>query len=265
MQDYNNEQWYLDLQKSLKGFTEDYLNQVTDGKIRQLEGARNGGNISGPLTQFSKTGIHNEEFRKQWATLGGQASIQQLLQWQIDNNFRVCDLERTDEWCNNISIALTGRKIPKSVAAKIRKTLKAKMESLTPEERSEKYSSYAFSGKTHTKESKEIMRSKAYKRVDELGENYISKERKQKMREENGDRIAVYLFDETKKNNKGKINNVFLSIYEANKFYKTQISHCLHNRAKRFGAEKSKDGFQGYVCFKISKSYYKVLYKKLYS
>ena len=84
------------------------------------------------------------------------------------------------------------------------------------------------------------------------------------MREENGDRIAVYLFDASKKNNKGKINNIFLSIYEANKFYKAQIGHCLHGRAKRFGAEKSKDGFQGYVCFKITKSYYNVLYKKLY-
>jgi hypothetical protein len=148
MQDYNNEQWYLDLQKSLEGFTEDYLNQVSDGKIRQLEGAKNGGNVSGPLTQFSKTGIHNEEFRKQWATLGGEASIQKLLQWQIDNNFRVCDLERTDEWCNNISIALTGRKIPKSIVNKIKKTLKSKIDSMSAEERSEKYGNDATSRKS---------------------------------------------------------------------------------------------------------------------
>lgn len=147
MQDYNNEQWYLDLQKSLEGFTEDYLNQVSDGKIRQLEGAKNGGNVAGPLTQFSKTGIHNEEFRKQWAALGGEASIQQLLQWQIDNNFRVCDLERTDEWCNNISIALTGRKIPRSVVNKMKKTLKAKRDSMTPKERSEKYGNDSASRK----------------------------------------------------------------------------------------------------------------------
>ena len=36
----------------------------------------------------------------------GEKTIKQLLQWQIDNNFRVCDLERTDEWRLNQSIAL---------------------------------------------------------------------------------------------------------------------------------------------------------------
>lgn len=139
MQDYNNEEWYLDLQKSLEEFTEDYLKQVSDGKIRQIEGAKNGGHIAGELTKSNKTGIHNEQFRQQWAILGGNASIQKLLQWQIDNNFRVCDFERTDEWCNNISIALTGRKIPKSVSNKIKKTLKARIQAMSMEERSQKY------------------------------------------------------------------------------------------------------------------------------
>jgi hypothetical protein len=148
MQDYNNEQWYIDLQKAMVGFTEDYLKQISDGKIRQIEGAKKGGLTAGIITQLNKTGIHNEQFRKQWARLGGEASIQQLLQWQIDNNFKVCDLERTDEWCNNISIALTGRKIPKSVVNKVRKTLKAKIGAMTQEERSEKYGNNSSSRKS---------------------------------------------------------------------------------------------------------------------
>ena len=216
----------MNTKKRLEDYSWDELLELTSGK----EGMKEAGRDSGKYTLDNHLGIHteDEELRREWARMGGEATIEKLLQWQVDNNFRVCDLERTDEWCNNISIAMTGRKIPKSVRDKIRKTLKAKIDSMSPEERSEKYASYSFAGKNHKEESKELMRRKAYKRVDELGENYIPKERREKMREENGDRIAVYLFDASKKNNKGKINNIFFSIYEANKFYKTQIGHCLH-------------------------------------
>ena len=49
MQDYNNEEWYLDLQKSLEGFTEDYLKKVSYGKLRQLEASKRGGKTSGRI------------------------------------------------------------------------------------------------------------------------------------------------------------------------------------------------------------------------
>jgi hypothetical protein len=192
----------------------------------------------------------------------GEKTIKQLLQWQIDNDFRVCDLERTDEWCNNISIALTGRKISKSVVDKIKKTLKAKIGAMSPEERSEKYSSYSFLGKSHTKKSKEKMRKKANKRVYELGDNYISKERREKMREENGEKVAVYFFDSNSKNNKGHLCHLFLSSRQAQSHFNSgSIQHVLKNRAKRFGADKKKDGFQGYYAEYISLKKYKELCK----
>lgn len=193
---------------------------------------------------------------------GGYASIVQLLQWQIDNNFRVCDLERTDEWCNKISIALTGRKIPKSVVDKIKKTLKAKIDAMSPEERSEKFGNQSMLGKNHTKEAKQMMRIKANQRVKQLGDNYISKERKEKMREENGEKVAVYFFDSNSKNNKGHLCHLFLSSRQAQSHFNSgSIQHVLKNRAKRFGADKSKDGFQGYFAEYISLKKYKELCK----
>lgn len=143
MADYNNEQWYLQLQKSLLGFTEDYLKQVSDGKLRQVEGAKRGGITAGLLTKLNESGIHKRDLRNLWASMGGYASIDKLLQWQKDNGFRVCDLERNEEWCNNISKALTGRKLSKSTIKKISNNLKEYNASLTKEERSKKYSNNA--------------------------------------------------------------------------------------------------------------------------
>jgi hypothetical protein len=150
MQDYNNEQWYLDLQKSLEGFTEDYLKKVSDGKLRQLEGAKNGGNVSGQLTQFSKTGIHNEKFRKQWASLGGYATIDSLLQWQKDNNHNIGELAKvkSEEWIKKISESLSGRKLSKKHIENTKKGLKKYYESLTKEQRSTKYSNDSASRKS---------------------------------------------------------------------------------------------------------------------
>ena len=143
MVDFNNEKWYKDLQKALAGFTEDYLNQVSDGKLRQFDASKRGGITAGTITKLKKNGIHNEDLRKLWASMGGYASIEKLLQWQIDNGFRVCDLERTEEWCNNISIALTGRKLSKKHKNNVSKGLRKYMKSLTKEERSKKYSNNA--------------------------------------------------------------------------------------------------------------------------
>jgi len=223
-----------------------------------------GGGIAGPLTFKKRIGIHTEDekLRKEWASMGGKASIERLLQWQIDNDFRVCDLERTDEWCNNISLALTGRILSKSVRNKISKTLKNKMASMTEEERSKKFGNQSMLGKNHTDESKEKMRKKANQRVTKLGENYISKERKDKMREENGERVVVYLFDSDNKHNKGDICYLFLSSRQAQNYFKSgSIQHVLKNRAKRFGADKKKNGFQGYFAEYVNAKKYEELCK----
>ena len=127
----------MNTKKRLEDYSWDELLELTSGK----EGMKEAGRDSGKYTLDNHLGIHteDEELRREWARMGGEVTIEKLLQWQIDNNFRVCDLERTNEWCNNISIALTGRKISKSVVNKIKKTLKAKIHAMTPEERSEKY------------------------------------------------------------------------------------------------------------------------------
>jgi hypothetical protein len=223
-----------------------------------------GGSIAGPLTFEKRIGIHteDEELRKEWASMGGKVSIERLLQWQLDNDFRVCDLERTDEWCNNISIALTGRTLSKSVRDKISKTLKDRMASMTPEERREKFGNQSMLGKNHKDESKEKMRENANQRVAKLGENYISKERKEKMREENGERVVVYFFNSNNRDNKGDICYLFLSGRQAQNYFKSgSIQHVLKNRAKRFGADKNKDGFQGYFAEFVSAKKYEELCK----
>ena len=113
-----------------------------------------GGNTAGHLTLQNKTGIHieDEELRKQWALLGGNASIDKLLKWQEENNFRVCDLERTDEWCDNISIALKKyyeeNPIPIELRIQIGNKIKENNSKLSKKERSEKYSNDSASKKS---------------------------------------------------------------------------------------------------------------------
>jgi hypothetical protein len=50
----------------------------------------------------------------------GYKTISKLLEWQKHNNFRVCDLERTDEWKSNISKAHIGKKLSKETIEKLR-------------------------------------------------------------------------------------------------------------------------------------------------
>lgn len=127
--------------KRLQDYTWEELLEATSGKESLKEAGRDSGNY----TKDNKLAIHTDdsELRKEWASMGGEASIEKLLQWQIDNGFRVCDLERTEEWCNNISIALTGNVLSKKHKQSISKALKKYMNSLTKEERSRKHSNNA--------------------------------------------------------------------------------------------------------------------------
>jgi hypothetical protein len=73
----------------------------------------------------------------------GYKSIKQLLQWQKDNNFRVCDLERTDEWRLNQSIALKEyykeNPISNELKIQIGNKIRDNNSKLTKEERSIKF------------------------------------------------------------------------------------------------------------------------------
>jgi hypothetical protein len=112
------------------------------------------GNIAGPLTVKKRTGIHtpDAELRKKWAQMGGEASIEALLQWQRENGFRVCDLERTEEWCENISEALKNyyaeNPISDDTKQKISTTIIENNKKLTKEERSKKFGNDSSSRKS---------------------------------------------------------------------------------------------------------------------
>lgn len=148
MQDYKKEQWEIDLAKSLEGFTEDYLNQVTDGKLKQLQGAKNGGYAA------SSAGAHlkGAEASKltNGASNGGKKSISKLLQWQKDNEHNIGEIAKIkdEEWCNKISESLTGRKLSKEHIQNSKKGMKKYIESLSSEERSEKFSNHSASNKS---------------------------------------------------------------------------------------------------------------------
>jgi hypothetical protein len=88
---------------------------------------------------------------------GGKKTIKKLLQWQKDNNFRVCDLERTDEWRLNQSIALKEyykeNPISNELRIQIGNKIKENNSKLTKKERSEKFSNDSATRKalrTHT-------------------------------------------------------------------------------------------------------------------
>jgi hypothetical protein len=78
---------------------------------------------------------------------GGKKSISKLLEWQKDNDFRVCDLERTDEWKRNIGESNKGKVKSDELKQTIRNTVNKFNESLTQEERSKKYSNDSTSRK----------------------------------------------------------------------------------------------------------------------
>lgn len=138
-----NVKTYFNMNKQLKDFSWDELNELFSPKEMQKQGQRNGGKLSGESTLQNKKAIHNEKFRKEWQSMGGDASISKLLQWQIDNNFKVCDLERTEKWCNNISIALTGNSLSKKHKNNVKIGIEKYMKSLSKEEKSKKYSNNA--------------------------------------------------------------------------------------------------------------------------
>jgi hypothetical protein len=119
----------------IKGLEDGDLNKYT---IQQLSGME-----IGQWTKDNKLGIHNPKLRKLWATMGGEANIDKLLQWQKDNNFRVCDLERTPEWKEAISKAHMGKVLTEETKNKVRDSINKLNESMSKDERSKMYSNDA--------------------------------------------------------------------------------------------------------------------------
>jgi hypothetical protein len=73
----------------------------------------------------------------------GHLSIKQLLQWQKDNNFRVCDLERTNEWKAAISKSHKGKVLSEEIKNKVRDSIHRLNQSMSKDERSKMYSNNA--------------------------------------------------------------------------------------------------------------------------
>lgn len=140
------------MKKKLEDFSWEELNEMFSPKAMQKQGAKNGGNIAGPLTLSNKTGIHieDEELRREWATLGGEATIEQLLQWQKDNNHNIGEIAKvkSKEWIEKISQSLTGRKLSKEHIKKIKQFRKKHLENMSADERKEKYSNDSASRKS---------------------------------------------------------------------------------------------------------------------
>jgi hypothetical protein len=68
MADYKNEQWWIDLQKSLEGF-DDENSKMTDSDLGRWNGAKIGGRKGGATN--AKSG-HMKEIQKKAASLGGK-------------------------------------------------------------------------------------------------------------------------------------------------------------------------------------------------
>jgi hypothetical protein len=185
---------------------------------------------------------------KERATKGGLSVIDKLQVWQKENNHleKLHSMERTEEWRQKISEANRGREIPEEMKEHLSKVLREKVANMTEEERKEKFTPKNPGFVEHTEEHKQMMRELQKKRAQELGDEYIPQERRMKMREENGIRVAVYYYNEEKK---GDLYGVYLSQRHAQDSLKQdtgmsfQISHCLKGRAKRFGATKTFGGF----------------------
>ena len=134
--------------KRLEDYTWEELLEATSGK----EGLKEAGRDSGKYTLDNNLGIHteDEELRREWARMGGEANIDTLLEWQKENGHNIGEIAKNkdDEWKSNISKSLKGRKLSKKHVENSRNGVKKYMESLSSEERSKKFSNDSSSRKS---------------------------------------------------------------------------------------------------------------------
>jgi len=135
-------------QKQLKDYSWGELLEATSGK----EGLKEAGRDSGKYTLDNKLGIHtdDEDLRNEWAKMGGEASIEKLLQWQKDNEHNIGEIAKVknDEWISKISESLKGRKLSKQHIENSKNGVKKYIESLSDEERSIKFCNDSSSRKS---------------------------------------------------------------------------------------------------------------------
>jgi hypothetical protein len=121
----------------IKGLEDGDLNKYT---IQQLAGME-----TGQWTKDNELGIHNPKFRKLWATMGGEASIEQLLQWQKENGHNIGEIAKvkTEEWIRRISESMKGKILSEEHKNKVRDSINKLNESMSKDERSKMYSNDA--------------------------------------------------------------------------------------------------------------------------
>lgn len=69
MEDYKNEQWWIELQEAMKGFDENSMNKISDGKLKQINSQIIGGIVAG--NKNARNG-----HCKKIASLGGKAHVE---------------------------------------------------------------------------------------------------------------------------------------------------------------------------------------------
>jgi hypothetical protein len=129
------------------------LGNLSDRRIESYKseefknGASKGGKIGGGLTRDNNIGIHtsDEELRRVWATMGGEASIDQLLQWQKENGHNIGEISKvkTEEWIRRIGEGNKGKVRSEEYKNKVRDSINKLNESLSKEEKSKIYSNDA--------------------------------------------------------------------------------------------------------------------------
>jgi hypothetical protein len=147
----------------------------------------------------------------------GYKTISKLLEWQSDNNFRVCDFERTDMWKTNISKAHIGKKLSKETIQKLRekKTLFGTKDAWNK-------GKTGYKTKPHSEETKLKMREKALGKV-------ITKAQREKL----SNIFSVPIIATNLKSGKTK---EYKSTKEAKeKIGLTGILHVLKGRSKQCG------------------------------
>ena len=166
-----------------------------------------GGHIKGGKASV-RTGVQKRN---------GYLSIKQLLQWQKNNNFRVCDLERTNEWKSNISKAHIGKKLSKETIEKLRekKTLFGTKDAWNK-------GKIGYKTKPHSEETKLKMRVKALGKV-------ITKAQREKL-------SSIFSVPIIATNLKSGKTKEYKSTKEAKeKLGLTGILHVLKGRTKQCG------------------------------
>ena len=138
---------------STKKRLEDYSWEELLNATSTKETLKENGKETGQYTLENNLGIHteDEELRKEWASMGGEANIDRLLQWQKENDWNIGKLPKTDEWKKNMSKSHMGKTHSKETKDKLKKYNIELNQSLTQEERTKKYSNNSAKRSGYTK------------------------------------------------------------------------------------------------------------------